>query len=286
MHNFFVLFIVSMITFMSLALFAPNDADARRFGSGRSLGKSYDYSRQAVPRTPQGAPTTGRQATGTAQTRPTGASRWLGPLAGLAAGGLLAALLFGDGFESLQILDFLIIALLIFGGFMLFKALRRRSAAPSHRYAAAGPSGGFRVPEIGEALAGGVAGSEPVSPPSWFDAAGFIDGAKGHFMRLQEAWDMGDMEAIREYCTPELFAELAREREALSGRQYTEVADLDVQFLGVAYEADKMFAGVRFSGLVKEDANGHPKPFDETWHVQHAADTPRGDWLVASIQQN
>ena len=279
------LFLLSMITILSLGLFAPDDADARRFGSGRSFGKSFDYAPRAVPRAPQGAPM-GRQAAGTSQTRPTGASRWLGPFAGLAAGGLLAALLFGDAFEGLQIFDVLMLAALAFGGIMLFKAMRRRSAAPSHRYAAAGPSGGFRIPEIGEALAGGAAGSEPVSPPSWFDAAEFIGGAKGHFRRLQEAWDQGDLAAIRDYCTPELFADLAREREALPGRQWTEVVALDVQFLGVAYEADKVFAGVRFSGLIKEDAGGHPKPFDETWHVQHAAGTPKGDWHVAGIQQN
>jgi predicted lipid-binding transport protein (Tim44 family) len=201
---------------------------------------------------------------------------------------MLAALLFGDAFEGLQIMDFLILALLVFGGVMLFRALRRRSAAPSHRYAAAGPSGGFRVPEIGEALAGGggTEGRVPASPPPWFNASEFIGGAKGHFLRLQEAWDKGDMEAIRDYCTPELFASLASEREALAGRQYTEVVELDAQFLGVAYEDNKVFAGVRFSGLVKEDANDHPKPFDETWHVQHAADTPRGDWHIAGIQQN
>lgn len=279
------LFVVSIMTMVSLALFAPDEADARRFGSGRSLGKSYDYSRQAAPRVPQGAPS-GRQATGTSPSHATGASRWLGPLAGLAAGGLLATLLFGDAFEGLQALDFLMLALLVFGGVMLFKAMRRRPAAPTHRYAAAGPSGSFRVPEIGEALAGGAAGTEPVSPPPWFNADEFIAGAKAHFMRLQEAWDQGDMEAIREYCTPELFGELTRERTALPGQQHTEVVELDVQFLGVAYEADKVFVGVRFVGLVKEDEGGHPQPFDETWHVQHAADTSTGDWHVAGIQQN
>jgi predicted lipid-binding transport protein (Tim44 family) len=285
MQKLFVLFVVSIATLMSLALFAPDDAEARRFGAGRSFGKSYDYSRQAAPRSPQRA-LPGRQATGTSQSPPTGASRWLGPLAGLAAGGLLAALLFGDAFQGLQILDVLILAALILGGILLFKAMRRRSAVPSHRYAALGPSGSFRVPEIGEALTGGTAGGEPVSPPSWFDEAGFIAGAKGHFIRLQEAWDEGDMEAIRDYCTPELFAELARERETLPGRQYTEVVELDVRFLGVAYEADKVFAGVRFSGHIKEDASAHPASFDETWHVQHAADTPIGDWYLVGIQQN
>ncbi len=279
------LFVVSVITIMSLALFVPDEADARRFGSGRSFGKSYDYSRQAAPRAPQGAPT-GRQATGVSPSRSTGASRWLGPLAGLAAGGLLATLLFGDAFEGLQIMDFLMLALLVFGGIMLFKAMRRRPSAPAHRYAAASPSGSFRVPEIGEAIAGGAAGDEPVPLPPWFDADEFIVGAKAHFLRLQEAWDRGDMEAIREYCTAELYGELERERKAVPGQQHTEVVDLDVKFLGVAYEAERMFVGVRFAGLVKEGQDGGAQPIDETWHVQHAAGTANGDWHVAGIQQN
>ncbi|MGF1614964.1 MAG: Tim44 domain-containing protein [Gammaproteobacteria bacterium] len=282
MRNFVVVFVIIV---MSLVLFVPYDAEARRAGGGRSVGKSYDYSRQATPAAPQAVPS-GRQAAGTPQSGSPGASRWLGPLAGIAAGGLLAAMLFGDGFEGLQILDFLILAALVFGGIMLFRAMRRRAAAPSHRYAAAGPSGGFRVPEIGEALPGGASGAASASPPPWFDAAAFIGGAKGHFMRVQQAWDKGDMEEIRDYCTPELFAELERERQALLGRQYTEVVKLDAQFLGVAYEADQIYVGVRFSGFIKEDANGRPKPFDETWHVQHAAASAQGDWHVAGIQQN
>lgn len=279
------LFVVSLMTIFTLALVVPEQVEARRLGSGRSLGKSYDYSRQAVPRAPQPAPS-GRQASGTPQSAPTGASRWLGPLAGLAAGGLLAALLFGDGFEGLQILDFLLLALLVLGGVMLFKALRRRPPATAHRYAAAGPSGSFRVPEIGEALAGGASAAQPMAAPPWFDADAFIGGAKGHFMRLQQAWNEGDMEAIREYCTPELFAELVAERKTLAGQQSTEVIELDAQFLGVAYQADKVFAGVRFVGLSREDAGARAERFDETWHVQHAADTPTGDWYVAGIQQN
>jgi predicted lipid-binding transport protein (Tim44 family) len=62
--------------------------------------------RQAAPTTPAAAPT----APGRAPAAASGASRWLGPLAGLAAGGLLASMFMGDGFQGMQIMDFLIMA--------------------------------------------------------------------------------------------------------------------------------------------------------------------------------
>jgi len=129
-----------------LALFAvtlvipPDFTEAKRFGGGRSLGKQYRSMPHTAPRqTPRAAP--GRsQATAGAAERTSGMSRWLGPLAGLVAGGLLASLFFGDAFQGLQIMDILLVAALIFGGLMLFKAMRR--SRPATAKTGAGAYGG------------------------------------------------------------------------------------------------------------------------------------------------
>ena len=43
------------------------------------------------------------------------------------------------------------------------------------------------------------------------DGAGFVEGAKTHFIRLQAAWDRSDFTDIRDYTSPQMYAELKRE---------------------------------------------------------------------------
>jgi predicted lipid-binding transport protein (Tim44 family) len=281
------------------SLVVAADAEAKRFGGGKSFGRSAPaFSKkappqQAAPQQPgQGAQQLGRNQAGA---RTSGASRWLGPLAGLAAGGLLASLFFGDGFEGFQIMDFLIIGALIFGGLMLFRALRARAAGPGARPlpAGAGPTGpapgpvaGFETPEIGSGLGGAASGPNTHDRPAWFDEAQFLQGAKTHFIRLQAAWDKGDMKDIREYTTPELFAELTMERQSYQGeQQFTEVVSLDAELFDLVTEEDKIVATVRYSGTIREEKAGEARPFGEIWYIERALNEPQANWYVAGIQQ-
>ncbi len=300
--------VVTMITVGILS--SPADVEAKRLGGGMNLGKqSSGMQRQAAP--PAQAQRPGQQSP--AQTAPgqrpaSGMSRWLGPLAGLAAGGLLASLFFGDAFNGFQIMDFLLIALLAVGGFMLFRMWKRSQARPG--VAAAGVGGGFAQPGPASAYerriqaksaafggrpdssilhpgmgdqSGPVAGDDDV--PSWFDGPGFLESAKTHFIRLQAAWDEADLRDIREYTTPRLFADLQRERQKIEGTQYTEVVRLSSELVGVKHEDDLVVASVLFSGLIREDEQGVAEDFREIWHVQHRRETSEGDWLIAGIQQ-
>ena len=122
--------------------------------------------------------------------------------------------------------------------------------------------------------------------PAWFDAKNFTDGARSHFLRLQAAWDRADFDDIREYTTPDLFAELKRERLALGSEpQVTEAMTLNVQFAGVRRDGDLVVVSLEFSGLIREAATEGGNPFREIWHIQHAWNTPEGDWFIAGIQQ-
>jgi predicted lipid-binding transport protein (Tim44 family) len=275
---FFSLLAVTLVT-------AP-DAEAKRLGGGSSLGRQTTAPRQIDAPRPTPTPA---QAPRPAPASPaaTGPSRWLGPLAGLAAGGLLASLFFGGAFEGMTALDWLLIAALAFGVVQLLRTMRRRAPAP----AAATPGG--RVP-LGAAPLGGLGSgaahaSAPVTrndAPAWFDARGFAHGAKDHFVRLQAAWDAADWQAIGEYVTPSLLAELQAEhaRSAVPG-QRTEVVSLDVRLLEMQRDGDRVLASVRFSGLLREEAGGDAERFDEVWHVEHDWASRDGDWLIAGIQQ-
>jgi len=279
------LFVATLVTL-------PDAAEAKRFGGGRSLGEQYRSMPRTVPRqTPQGAPGRSQAAAGAAAGRTSGMSRWLGPLAGLAAGGLLASLFFGDAFEGLQIMDILLVAALVFGGLMLFKAMRRGRPATAGTGAGGSTAGGggsipgMIPPELGDPTRIEPAAGDDKAP-TWFDGPGFLAGAKDHFIRLQTAWDQADFRDVRDYTTPELCAELERERNRLGEQtQHTEVVTLDTKLIGVRRDGDQVVASILFSGLIREEQDATANPFHETWHVQHAWESSAGDWLITGIQQ-
>lgn len=315
MSRMFIFFML----FIGAVAFSVPEAEAKRFGGGGSFGKQRSVS-PAQQRQAQPAPSRQQQnqaAPNRQGQQSSGASRWLGPLAGLAAGGLLAAMLFGDGFSGLQIMDFLLIAALAVGAFFLFRMLRRRTASAPQPSPASGPSYDqhedagdgefqreqsaptagsgsrrFEVPEIGSDLAdgdgvgrGGASAEAIRVRPDWFDEASFLEGAKTHFIRLQAAWDKADMQDIREYTTPELFAHLTLERQKLAGENFTEVVSLETELLDLAEEGDVIIASIRYVGLVREERGAEPTAIREIWHVQRAVDNPQADWFIAGIQQ-
>jgi len=274
-----LLFALITVSFLTIP-----DAEAKRLGGGANLGKQTTMPKQAQP--PAAAPSQA-QRPGAAAPAAGGASRWLGPLAGLAAGGLLAALFFGGAFEGMTAIDWILIAAMAFGAFYLFRSLRRRAPAP-----AAVTSAG-RV-ATGDGPMGGVATDAPHAAatmrrdelPRWFDGRSFAGAAKTHFIRLQAAWDEADWQDIGTYTTPQLLAELQQERDrAAHPGQHTDVVTLNSELLQVQRDGDQVLASVRFSGLIREEAGGPAQPFDEVWHVRHAWNTRDGDWLIAGIQQ-
>jgi predicted lipid-binding transport protein (Tim44 family) len=274
MQRFFSL---ALTAFLALAL-PLGDAEAKRFGGGLSLGKQTNsYSRSTTKTAPS--------ATSQAAPR-SGASRWLGPLAGLAAGGLLASLLFGDGFEGLQILDFLLIAGLLFLGYKLFRMYRQSTTQPAGAYGGAGSGFGLEQGLRGGGNGQAADGPIPQQRPRWFDEQSFVTGAKTHFIRLQAAWDKGDLRDIREYTTPELFAELQMERTRLGqATHYTEVVTLNADLVGIQRQGDQVLVSIRFSGLIREEQGAQAQNVGEIWNVVHGWDSPEGDWLIAGIQQ-
>lgn len=282
-----VLFTVMVVSLGVLFAAGLQTAEAKRIGGGANFGsQKQSFSREATtPTSPASTPT---RSTAPAAG---GASRWLGPLAGLAAGGLLAAMFFGGAFDGLKPMDFIIIALFALGAFMLIRALRKSSQSAASPYArstagamadqAPQPSsiGSFSNSSVGSAQA-------PLpNAPAWFNEDSFLQGAKAHFTNLQRAWDANDLKTMQEYFTPELFLELARERARIGDENnVTEVQSLNAQLLDLSREGDSIVASVLFQGMVREDY-GQPEPIAEIWHVRHTADSAQGDWLIIGIQQ-
>jgi predicted lipid-binding transport protein (Tim44 family) len=198
-----------------------SSAEAKRLGGGGSFGKqSQSASRQA--------PAQSSQATNTAkpaapQAAPP-ASPWRGILGGALLGLGLGALLshFGmGGALASMISTVLMIALLAFAAMFIYRMLRRKPADQGVRpaWAGAGASSSGYTPEIGsrieptqrtalqpELAASGGDALAPWGIPEGFDSAAFLRHAKTYFIRLQAAWDKADVNDIREFSTPEMFA--------------------------------------------------------------------------------
>lgn len=216
----------------------------------------------------------------------------MGPVAGLAAGLGLAALFshlgLGEEFGS-----FLLIALMIFAAVMLFRMLSRRAAANAQGRAGpmqfAAASQGVR-PEAASRLHQPMSASAALAPsvasrhPD-FDAEGFARQAKVNFIRLQAAHDEGDLDDIREFTTPEMFAEIRMQmNEFHTPGQRTDVVELHSEVIDVEEEDSRYVVSVHFQGVLREEADAAPAAFDEIWHLTKSKTGDRG-WLIAGIQQ-
>lgn len=272
-----------------------DDAEARRFGGGRSMGMQ----RQATPAPQKAAPSNAANAAAPAAAAPK--RNWMGPLAGLAAGLGIAALLshfgLGEGMASLVML-----ALLAMAAVFVFRLLFRRKAAPTNEpLQFAGAAGAGRAaPQAMDLRPGGAAGGNGASDPgpsaaapsraggkipADFDAEAFLRVAKLNFVRLQAANDAGNMEDIREFVSPEVFAEIKLQMdERGSSPQQTDVVTLDAELVEVLTEDNRHVASVRMSGMIREEQGAAAVPFDEMWNLSKPADGSRG-WVVAGIQQ-
>jgi predicted lipid-binding transport protein (Tim44 family) len=168
------------------------------------------------------------------------------------------------------------------------------AAQPAMQYA--GMPAGMEPPRASEpvvpaAVGGTAAAASPATAaaaniPADFDVDGFLRQAKLNFIRLQAANDRGDMEDIRQFCSPEMAAEIQmqfQERNQLA--QETDVVQLDVELLDVSTEANRALASVRFSGLIREEPTAAPESFSEVWHLSRPIDGSRG-WCIAGIQQS
>lgn len=297
-----ILSLLGTLFALGLLLTTADVEAAKRVGGGTSSGmqRNMDTPDRAPNATPTQAPT------GAAVPQAQPKRSWMGPIAGLAAGLGLAALAsylgFGEEFASLMMIVLLIMVGLVVVGLIL----RRRAAAQQltlagtggMRYAAASPASGAAAPH---AYAGGAmphsghgatpsdtgwSGAAPVFNariPADFDVAGFARQAKVHFIRLQAANDAGNLDDLREFTTPEMFAELktnilARENAA----QRTDVVDLDAEVIEVVKETSRDVASVRYRGSIRED-NSPVESLDEVWHLVK----PNGQdgWRLAGIQQ-
>lgn len=285
------------------------DAEAKRIGGGKSLGMQ----RQATPaKAPDATPSASPAAAGAAGAAAAAPKRsWMGPVAGLAAGLGLAALAshlgFGEELANMLMIGLLVMAVIAVIGFVMRKKAAQQGGGMAYAgaNAGAGQGGGaaagqqnntFRMPPtqpaqpsfgqggsmIGSAIGANVPAAASI--PADFDVNGFVRNAKVQFIRLQASNDAGNLDDIREFTSPEMFAEIQMDiRERNGATQETRVMDLNADVVEVAEDGSRYVVSVLFTGRVQEDG-GAPDEINEIWHLTKPL-AGSGGWVLAGIQQ-
>jgi predicted lipid-binding transport protein (Tim44 family) len=278
-----------------------------------------------TPGTPAAAPAAAG-ATAAAGAAAASKRSWLGPIAGIAAAVGLVALMshlgLGEAFANFLMLALLavaVIALIVF----IRRKMAAGKASMSPAMAGAGHVSPTQVAWPNQGQAGGMertalnsqpaagsnggafsgipmppesapdAATDPAKPavpkvfvPAAFDSEGFARIAKMIFIRLQAANDAKNLDDLRQFTTPEMFAALKMDLlDRGDAPQETEVRKVDAQVLDVSNDAGQQIVSVRFTGLVVEECGGPETAFDEVWHLVKPEDDSRS-WAIAGIEQS
>lgn len=271
----------------SIAL-VPGAADAKRLGGGRAAGMQRAVPVQPAAPRPAPAP---QQAAPAPQQQPAppaaGRRSWLGPVAGLAAGIGLAALFSHLGLGA-EFANVVMLGLLALVAVIAVRWVARRASGPRPQLAGAGGFPAERIEPVAASgtmppLAAAAGPPEPLALPGGIAAADFERLAKVVFIRLQAANDAGDVDDLRKFTTPELFASLRLDLQERGGvAQKTDVVRIDAKVVDVAEENGQSVVSVRFSGLIRESPEAGAEPFAEVWHLARRAGD-QGDWAIAGI---
>lgn len=300
------LFSVAMALLVSVSM-VSTEALAKRMGSGSNSGMQRDVAPASPAGNSKSSPTSPAQqpaAAGAAGTAAGAAAKpsMMGPLMGLAAGGLLAAAFMGGAFEGISAMD-IILLLLIAGGVIFF--LRRRAQQankgavampipatatpmPNQQYRQAEPmnstgSAGIQIgSHVGNSV--GMASMMTSTYPSWFDEAKFAKQAETWYVALQSAWDNKDWTTLSALATPELFVQLKEKRSSEADDNQTRVDEVRAQVREMSQDANGWVLTVQFTGYVSEQAGAFAHAFNEFWHLVRIGEAD-GEWKLAGIQQ-
>jgi predicted lipid-binding transport protein (Tim44 family) len=253
-----------------------------------------------------------QQAASAQQPRPQQAapSPMRGMLMGMAAAlgitALAHALGFGEGFAQ-----FLLIALMALAAFYIIRLLlglflvkRMPAGMPrgqsqrdsqeqmksNYSYASqepqmAQPSYGAASPMSGSVLdeLNNPTSAHKVDLPADFDVEGFLKVAEENFVKMQKAWDTGNVTSLSDFTTYEVFRTVTHQLRERGAQDYqTEIVTLKSDFRGIVRDGDDYLAGVHFDGTL--NVSGEAERVDETWILSKPVHG-NGGWLLAGIHQ-
>lgn len=253
------------------------DADAKRMGGGKSIGKQSSNVTQRESSATPGAPSQNANAVaakpGAAPAAAAAKKPWGAMLGGLAAGLGLAwlanSLGFGEAFANMLMFGLLAMLVMVVVG-MVMRARKAKSAnasAARSPFAFAGAGGDaanapmarqYSPDKVGNdasarpwesqatafepvAVSGTQIGSALTSSwsiPEGFDVDGFLTAAKSNFVSLQAAWDRSDISSLRAMMTDKMLAEIR-----------SQLAEREAENPGVVNQTDVVMIEAQLLGI-------------------------------------
>ncbi|WP_432720891.1 Tim44-like domain-containing protein [Jeongeupia wiesaeckerbachi] len=288
-----------LLGLLTISLFASPLAEAKRLGGGRSAGMQ----RQSAPQSPA-APAPQKQAapapmqTPAQQPARSGVGTALaGAAVGAAGGYMLGKAMNASGTAESQGSSFPWGWILLLGGltvagvmFMRRRAQAGRTAPAGYAPAAAGNANwqtepaaqSDRVFRMGEGMSAAPVTQAITRLPDGTESAAFLRQARASFLHMQALNSPEQLEELRNYLTPEMFASL--QAEIGSNQDIAEFPELQVEMVDAGESNGQLVASARFFGKVSESLGAPALPFAEVWHfVKLKPNDPR--WVLAGIQQ-
>ena len=120
--------------------------------------------------------------------------------------------------------------------------------------------------------------------PSALDGEQVLAAARSRFLRLQAAWDAGDVATLGHLTTPDMFEQLLSVLGARGNApNRTDIVSLHAELIAVEEVSAAYLASVEFSGLIRESADEGAVPFRELWMLACEKDGSPG-WRLARQQ--
>lgn len=301
--------VLPLITICLLVAMA-GDANAKRFGGGRSFGSKPSFSRTF------NKPTTSTfskqsSAAGTQSPQSGFARPGMGLMGGLLAGTFLGSMFGGGMGGGGGLFNILIIGALIYFGFKFLKSRgggsssvfgqnssRQQQAPPSQSY----NSDPFARREQNSqsawdhlsstpasaphaAPASSEQGSPEIRVPAGFDTEDFLEGAKAMYTRLQKSWDVRDLADIEYFATKGVVDEIKRQAVEDPDPSKTDIMLINARLLEVKEEGSNTLATVYYDVLLREeDHQSQPTQVREVWTFTKE-NTESAMWKLDGLQQ-
>ncbi len=133
--------------------------------------------------------------------------------------------------------------------------------------------------------------SDDIILPDWFDQEEFLDGARSAYTLLQQAWDSGDLESIKNLSTESIFNEISRQFAAEGSQGTTRILQLNAELIDFNEQDDHSEASVLFDALLDESnspddsTQGRATQVRELWHFVRGNNSTEPTWYLDGLQQ-
>ncbi|MCW8931221.1 MAG: Tim44-like domain-containing protein [Gammaproteobacteria bacterium] len=123
--------------------------------------------------------------------------------------------------------------------------------------------------------------------PEWFNQDEFLNGARSAYTLLQEAWDKGDLNSIKELTTEVVFNEISAQFANESSQGKTRIVQLNAELIDFNELDDHCEASVLFDALLDESDthSGRSTQVRELWHFVRSNNSNEPTWYLDGLQQ-